>query len=1046
MRISYALLALVLLASCANEVSEAVVQRTANRVLLFSETDQLAAPAGQELLHELQQLLDWQVDTLTQRERLLEDSLKKYSAVWLFQIEEDSTQSWHHTTLERYLAAGGGLVITDTSKVTRHLWPWYEQFTDRMMHRGILFPDFAEGSVALTTNTRMSPEELGDLLAQVRGDNRSDYARPGLPPAAPHANRFTRKVLDQDIYEPMELVVLPNRKVLFLERRGKMKLYDPYLHQTKVVTEFDVCIDGNYEDGLHGVALDPGYGRDNHWIYVYYSPRADCTIDDQYLSRFEFRGDSLDWASEKVVLKVGVQRETCCHSGGSVEFGPDGNLYLSTGDNTSSKESDGYSPLDERPGRAPFDAQKSSGNTQDLRGKILRIRPEPDGTYRIPDGNLFPDGANGRPEIYAMGVRSPFRFSIDPKTNWLYWGDVGPDVGRDGKYGPQSYDEWNQAKAAGNFGWPYFMADNKAFRERDFATDQVGDYFDPERPINDSPNNTGARELPPAQPAWIWYPYGPSAEFPLLGEGSRSSMAGPWYDDRNQLPVTRVAFPDYYKDKMFIYEWARSWIKVAHLDSTGNLTKLEPFVPASGSSKPIDLEFGPDGALYILEYGAQYFMDNPDARLVRYEYTKGNRAPQPALAVDAPAGAAPHTVTFDATGSFDYDAGDSLTYRWDFGTGNAAATGQRVTHTYSTPGSYTATLTVRDAAGAETTRSTRIRVGNAPPKVALEFEGNRSFYFPGERPNYSVALDDDEDRQRGGIDPSRAVVNVSYVPDEDYLRDIQSGRTALPDGPLAFVEGLRLINESDCRSCHHEELKNIGPSYRQVAQRYAGQYTAVEQLSRKIILGGNGNWGEKIMSGHPQLRPQDAAEMVRYILSLEEYDRLPLRGPLPLNRPAGGAETGGYLVSATYKDRGANGIGELTGRDLTVLRAPRLPAESADVLYQATKSTFGDNREFVQVSMAPFSYLVWRQIDLTDLRTVRLRVQHWGGGYLSLHIDDPEGEVLTTFNLPEGNHWETWQEYELPLQPKAGVQNLYLVHDSKDGGQVRLDWMEVGRR
>ncbi len=123
-----------------------------------------------------------------------------------------------------------------------------------------------------------------------------------------------------------------------------------------------------------------------------------------------------------------VQREECCHVGGGMVFDKDKNLLLSTGDNTYSKSSDGFTPIDERPGAAPRDAQKSSGNTNDLRGKILRIHPEADGTYTIPEGNLFPKGTpNTRPEIYTMGNRNPWRLTIDSRTNWLYWGEVGPD-------------------------------------------------------------------------------------------------------------------------------------------------------------------------------------------------------------------------------------------------------------------------------------------------------------------------------------------------------------------------------------------------------------------------------------------------------------------------------------------------------------------------------------------------------------------------------------------------------------------------------------------
>ena len=407
-----------------------------------------------------------------------------------------------------------------------------------------------------------------------------------------------------------------------------MKLYDPFRRMTTVVKDFAVCTEGNYEDGLHGLALDPGYGKENHYIYLYYSP-APCDSTDQLLSRWEFKNGKLVEDSETEVLRVAVQRETCCHSGGSVEFGPDGLLYLSTGDNTSSKASDGYSPIDERPGRSPWDAQKSSGNTHDLRGKILRVRPLAEGGYEVPEGNLFAaDGSQGRPEIYVMGARNPFRITIDPWSNYLYWGDVGPDVGEPGKYGPESYDEWNQARQAGNFGWPYFVGDNFAYRERDFATDEVGDHFDPAAPVNESPYNYGSRELPPAQPALMWYPYGPSEEFPQLGQGSRSAMAGPFYDTEQLYPIAGRALPAYYHGKWFIYEWARSWVKVVTLDSARQgIVQIEDFLPEVPISKPIDLKIGRDGAIYLLEYGNDYFLNNPDARLVRITYSEGNRPP-----------------------------------------------------------------------------------------------------------------------------------------------------------------------------------------------------------------------------------------------------------------------------------------------------------------------------------------------------------------------------------------------------------------------------------
>jgi len=130
----------------------------------------------------------------------------------------------------------------------------------------------------------------------------------------------------------------------------------------------------------------------------------------------------------------------------------------------------------------------------------------------IPKGNLFPPGTPGtRPEIYVMGCRYPFRISLDKRTGYLYWGEVGPDaVGPTPSRGPAGFDEVNQARQAGNFGWPYFIADNKAYLKYDFATKVSGTPFNPLHPVNHSPNNTGAKDLPPAQPSFIAYTSGPS--------------------------------------------------------------------------------------------------------------------------------------------------------------------------------------------------------------------------------------------------------------------------------------------------------------------------------------------------------------------------------------------------------------------------------------------------------------------------------------------------------------------------------------------------------
>ena len=304
----------------------------------------------------------------------------------------------------------------------------------------------------------------------------------------PDEDRFTKIVLDYGLDEPMELAIAKDGRIVFVERKGNIKFYDPSTNKTKVMTKLNVHT--GFEDGLLGVAMDPKF-MENGWLYFYYSVAGEKPI--QRVSRFKLAGDSLILSTEKVILEIPVQRETCCHSAGSLAFGKDNNLYIAIGDNTSSKQSDGYTPIDERPGRSPYDAQKSSSNTQDLRGKILRIHPEKNGTYTIPKGNLFPeDGSKGRPEIYVMGCRNPYRISTDIKNGWLFWGDVGPDAGADDPKGrgPQSFDEFNLAKEPGNFGWPYFVGNNFPYYDFNFEDSALGKAFDPSHPENDSPHNT----------------------------------------------------------------------------------------------------------------------------------------------------------------------------------------------------------------------------------------------------------------------------------------------------------------------------------------------------------------------------------------------------------------------------------------------------------------------------------------------------------------------------------------------------------------------------
>jgi hypothetical protein len=139
-------------------------------------------------------------------------------------------------------------------------------------------------------------------------------------------------------------------------------------------------------------------------------------------------------------------------------------------------------------------------------------------------------------------------------------------------------------------------------------------------PVNNSPNNIGgAQNLPPAQPAMIWYPYATSTEFPELGAGGRTIAAGPVYHFDPTLD-SAIKLREYYDNTLFIYEWSRRWIKEVKLDEQGNILKINPFAENIPLSRPIEMELGPDGALYVLEWG-NGFGGDAEAQLVRIEFT-----------------------------------------------------------------------------------------------------------------------------------------------------------------------------------------------------------------------------------------------------------------------------------------------------------------------------------------------------------------------------------------------------------------------------------------
>ncbi|MCO8271168.1 PQQ-dependent sugar dehydrogenase [Actinoplanes sp. TRM 88003] len=597
----------------------------------------------------------------------------------------------------------------------------------------------------------------------------------------PPSSDFQKVTLNDFPGEPIALAVLPDRRVLHTARGGEVRIHEPATGRNVLAANIPVYL--HDEEGVQGIAIDPDFKR-NNWVYVYYSPVLNTPKDDPLtpqvnegdapaegtpadfapfkghlqLSRFKLQGSTLNLRTEQKIMQVPVDRGWCCHVGGKIDFDSKGNLLLSTGDDSNPFFSSGYVPIDERANRNPvFDAQRTSANTNDLRGKVLRIKVSANGRYTIPKGNLFKQGTpKTKPEIYAMGLRNPFRFTIDPKTDVIYLGDYSPDAQQPNPArGPAGHGRWLAIDKPANYGWPYCADADKPYVDYDFATGTSGAAFNCAAPVNQSPHNTGLTKLPPVEKAEIAYTYTASAEFPELGTGGIGPMGGPAYDyDKRSKSATK--WPAAFDGKPLFAEWTRDWVKALTLDRRNQVTKVESVLPDLVFDNPMDLEFGPDGALYVLEYGDGYFAENPDAQLSRFDYVRGNRTPIAKMTATPTSGQAPLTVQFSSAGTTDPD-GDALRYEWYLDNDNRVdSRSPNPTFTYTKNGNYRPTLKVTDRTGRSSSAEVRLPVGTAAPVVTFVTPQEGQPFAFGDTVNFEVTVTDD-----APVDCSR--VTVTYV-------------------------------------------------------------------------------------------------------------------------------------------------------------------------------------------------------------------------------------------------------------------------------------------
>jgi cytochrome c len=281
-------------------------------------------------------------------------------------------------------------------------------------------------------------------------------------------------------------------------------------------------------------------------------------------------------ASEKIVLSIPAV-DARMHTGGAMQFDAQGNLWIGVGDNGSGEE--------------------GPSNTNDLRGKLLRIRPTPEGTYTIPGGNLFPPGtAKTRPEIFIMGSRNPYSLGMDALRNRVAWGDVGPD-------GFGVTEEHNLTDQPGFYGWPYFAGDNVVL--------VAGK--NPAAPVNNQAGNTGLANLPAAKTAVNSY-------------AQAAAISGPVYR-YDGASESKVKLPPHFDGRWFVADFNRNTLDTVSLNEDGTRKAQGRVFSHVTLTQPIDLQIGPDGALYIINY-AGWFNSSKSTTILRIDYM-GTCRPNP---------------------------------------------------------------------------------------------------------------------------------------------------------------------------------------------------------------------------------------------------------------------------------------------------------------------------------------------------------------------------------------------------------------------------------
>jgi PKD repeat protein/glucose/arabinose dehydrogenase len=914
-----------------------------------------------------------------------------------------------------------------------------------------------------TTNLRT---HLGGALRWAAGLADPIYSDCGATVLANYQQ--TAVALPPNLSEPIGFDLLPDGRVIQTDRRGGVRLHDPVSNTTTVLAQIPVYMAS--EDGMYGPGIDNDFAT-NRWVYLYYAPPTvkdvklstgeivtqttptanapntgespavwDPWVGYFQLSRFklvdatESTPAHLDLATEQEILRVPVNRGACCHVAGDIEFDRADNLWLVTGDDTPAGggNSGGFGPFNDQLTatglyNAPHvDARRSAQNTNDLRGKILRVTVKegditPDeanefgGAYTVPAGNLFPVGTDQtRPEIYAMGFRNPFRLQVD-ENDVAYVTDYSPDSQTPANFrGPAGTGRVMVVRGPANYGWPLCYKTDLPYYRWNFVTSQPLDTppqtFECDNPDHGPANTSrwnleggptvepGLQQTPPVTNPEVWYSFTPENRadnplgtpclayyngsgttacprlFPELGTGGVGphGAAKYAYDPDNPDPTK---LPPYYDGAIFFGEFTRDTLREIRLDSQGRVFKINNLLNCGGLTPQ-----------RVPQTSNPFECDNP------------------------------MDLQFDGDGHFyllTYGDGffninnDSGMYRWDY------VKGQR------------APIAVLAASPTS---------GGVPLTVQFSSAGSRD---PDPADSIRFEWDLNGDGTIDSIDPNPT---FTYTVAGQY-----TARLTVIDSAGKSASANTTIT-----------VGNTGPTVTVVTPAEGGLFAFGESIPFTVTV------------TDPEDGTIDCNRVeVTFVLGHDQHGHAQqtVNGCTGvLTTDAGDVSHGGNvfgIISASYTDLGGpGGVPALTTVDQNNIRQKRqeveVAVEESGTNVATTNDPAGGSQHRGSLSSGdwialngPFTLL---NIDSLAFRVASTSTQVPAGSpaaAVEIRLDAVDGPVLATATITSTGDPNTWQSQTVPVSDPGGLHKIYLVFRPVPGGQTgnnlfNLNWAEFG--